>query len=277
MSKRKFEHKATTFSKANLAYLAHCANIVYKSKEEIREELNILGFDVNGSNFFFDYANKEEGVDTQCFIAGDSEKIIISFRGSEKKLGDWATNKRVIKTNWNPSGRVHRGFYRAVDSVWDKLADEILKLRTNNQSLWFTGHSLGGALTTLAAALCMNSQEIQSGLINIYTFGQPRTGNSDFANFYNSKLKDKTYRVVNNNDLVTRVPFQSMSYSHTGSLKYFSADGELIDDGELSWWGRFWDRLKGRYDDLLELGPDSIKDHKMDTYQVLCEKAYQDK
>ena len=101
MSKRKFDHETTSFNKTNLAYLAHCSNIVYKPKKEIRKELKNLGFDTNGSNFFFNYSNLRKGLDTQCFVAGDNEKIIVSFRGSEANLADWITNKKFIKKTWN--------------------------------------------------------------------------------------------------------------------------------------------------------------------------------
>ncbi|MCI5144635.1 MAG: lipase family protein, partial [Candidatus Electrothrix sp. AR3] len=205
MTTIQFEHKATSFSKINLAYFAYCANIIYRPKEKIHYELRRLGFDLSRDNFFFEYKNDD--IDTQCFAVGDKEKIIVAFRGSEANLEDWVTNKKFLKTSWpkdNPLGRVHRGFYDALESIWlgDKLQKEILKLRTNGQSIWFTGHSLGGALAVLAAAT-LHLQEKKDGFLGgVYTFGQPRLGNPDFAENYNAALKERTYRVVNNNDLI---------------------------------------------------------------------------
>ena len=40
-------------------------------------------------------------------------------------------------------------------------------------SVWYTGHSLGGALASLATAQ-MRRQEVP--VDGLYTFGQPRTG-----------------------------------------------------------------------------------------------------
>ncbi|MCI5125417.1 MAG: lipase family protein [Candidatus Electrothrix sp. AR5] len=277
MSKRKFKHKATTFNKANLTYLAHCANIAYKSKEEIRQELNTLGFDVDGTNFFFENRDKAEGVDTQCFVTGDKDKIIVSFRGSEAKLTDWLTNKRFIKIKWSKDktfGRVHRGFHKALKGVWPDVREEILRLRTNKQPIWLTGHSLGGALAQLAAAT-LRFQEKQDWVGGVYTFGQPRAGNSDFAKKYNSHLKNVTCRVVNNNDLVARIP--TINYSHAGQLFYFSSKETLHRDKQMSWWEKKLDRLKGRIKGFPNGKTDGIDDHSMDRYQELCEKTSQAK
>ncbi|MCI5125416.1 MAG: lipase family protein [Candidatus Electrothrix sp. AR5] len=268
-----FDHKATSFSKANLVYLAHCANIVYEPKEKLGQILSEMGFNLNKDRFFIE----DKETDTQCFVAGDSEKIIVSFRGTEtEESKDLKTDKKIIRTRWpskdQPLGKVHRGFYHALKSVWSKVAKEIVSLRTNEQSVWFTGHSLGAALTTLAAATLYfyDKKQLVSG---VYTFGQPRVGNSDFATLYNADLKEKTFRIVNNNDVVTRVPARPR-FSHVGSLMYFTQEGQLCSDGDLSWWGKFWDKMEGRLDDFMELGTDGIKDHKMGTYQELCEKAY---
>ena len=269
-----FDHKATSFSEANLVYLAHCANIAYDPKEKIRQVLSKLGFDLSKDSFFIE----DKETDTQCFVAGDNEKIIVSFRGTEKeKTEDLRTDAKIIRIPWpsedRPLGKVHRGFCDAVNNVWNRVSTEILSLRTNEQSVWFTGHSLGAALTTLAAASLYFKDKKQ--LINgVYTFGQPRVGNSDFATLYNADLKEKTFRIVNNNDVVTRVPGRPR-FSHVGSLMYFTTEEQLYRDEELSWWEKFLNRTEGRLDDVMELGLDDIKDHSMDIYQELCEKTYQ--
>ena len=71
--------------------------------------------------------------------------------------------------------------------------------------LVFVGHSLGGALTIHAAA-----DIILSGLANhtdvvVYTYGQPRVGNSKFNEAWRPKVKE-FYRLVHNKDLISHVP-----------------------------------------------------------------------
>ena len=61
------------------------------------------------------------------------------------------------------------------------------------------GHSLGGALSTLAA---LELVEIYSNMSFIVkTTGSPRVGNKAFATYYNSKVPN-TERLVNNDDTV---------------------------------------------------------------------------
>jgi len=49
------------------------------------------------------------------------------------------------------SGRVHEGFLAAYTTFWSAHGREILNL-IGGRSLFLTGHSLGGALATVAAA-----------------------------------------------------------------------------------------------------------------------------
>lgn len=245
-------------------------------KNSLRKKLDAMGLTIQRESFFLEHTD----IDVQGFVAGDSKKIIIAFRGSES-LGDWKTNADFFKERWaeeSGSGKVHGGFYDALSAIWEGLVGEIRHLRTNEQSIWLTGHSLGGALAIIAAAT-LHVQKAKNGFETngVYTFGQPRVGDADFADFYDSRLGNKTYRVVNNNDIVTRIPQQSMGYSHADRLLYFSEEGKLYSDDELSWWARFWDRVRGRLDDLLEPGLDGIKDHSRHVYQELSEKAYRNK
>ena len=269
MAKRRFYHKAKTFSKINLSYLSYCANLAYESKEYIEAELTSLGYDLHRDNFFF----SDKDTDTQAFVVGDKNKIILSFRGTEGKIPDWITNIDAFKETWinvPQAGEVHHGFYVALSSIWDEVTSEIKKLRTSGQSIWLTGHSLGGALATLAAAT-LRLQQPEIEINGLYTFGQPRVGNKEFSSNFNSKLKKKCYRCVNNNDVVTRVPPRIFGYSHVGRLMYFDVDGVLHRDNSLSWWARFWDQLEGRFDDVFNLAPDGVGDHSMDIYQELSE------
>ena len=171
--------------------------------------------------------------------------------------------------------------------TWSQLTQEIKRLHNNEQSIWFTGHSLGGALAILAAAT-LHIQSKEDGVHGIYTFGQPRLGNPEFAKSYNAELREKTYRVVNNNDIIARIP--TINYQHVGQLMYFSSDGKLHVDEDLSWWEETSDRILGYFDHILSLIPltgmdmsfhkildswlDSINDHRMKTYEKLSQGVY---
>lgn len=272
MSRLPFNHRAITFSTLNLAFLAYCANLAYESRADIGAALGQLGFTLSDRFYFSD--DGRGSTNTQGFIAGDSRKIVIAFRGTEGGvLRDWITDAKITKSIWTPEtyiGEVHNGFYSALSSVWGHIRSELDRLLDRAQTVWITGHSLGGALAVLAGAtLRLLGDPVH--VSGIYTFGQPRLGDKRFRNAFNTVLKSRCFRMVNNNDVVARIPPQFMGYSHVGTLRYFDADGRLFSDGQLSWWAKFWDRIEGRIEDLHDLTPDGIGDHCMDVYLGLCE------
>jgi hypothetical protein len=65
--------------------------------------------------------------------------------------------------------------------------------------VWFTGHSLGAALATLAAHRCATTA-------GIYTFGSPRVADQGFASNFNNRFAGKSFRIVNGTDVVTTIP-----------------------------------------------------------------------
>ena len=58
------------------------------------------------------------------------------------------------------------------------------------------GHSLGGALAILFPALLIidKKTELMERLLAVYTFGQPRIGDGEFAEFMNKKLNEPGIR-----------------------------------------------------------------------------------
>ena len=70
------------------------------------------------------------------------------------------------------SCQVHSGFYKAYTDARTELRYTLKSYLENYPGAEFhiTGHSLGGALSVLAAVDLMDMVEISS----VYTFGQPR-------------------------------------------------------------------------------------------------------
>ena len=63
----------------------------------------------------------------------------------------------------------------------------------------------------------------------VYTFGQPRVGNTDFAAAVNEKLGSGIFRFVNDRDIVPRVPLFTMGFCHYGNQTLYDSDGKGTD------------------------------------------------
>ncbi len=137
-----------------------------------------------------------------------------------------------METGTTTIGEVHDGFYSALRKVWGVALPkgEVLPKRLvnrGNKTIWITGHSLGGALAELCAAQAMFVSKIP--VQGVYTFGQPRVGNKDFAAAVNEKLGSGIFRFVNDRDIVPRVPLFTMGFCHYGNQTFFDSDGQGTD------------------------------------------------
>jgi len=225
----RFRPDARGFDIVNAWWLIESSILSYSNKESVTEE--------------FEKVNLSEvihfsGESTQCYVASNNDFLILVFRGTEIWARQGETNllkiievifSDVIKDinikldNWGHGGKVHGGFKKALDEVWEGergLFNYLKKKAKNGLTLWFTGHSLGAALATLAWKRYSRHGKVQG----LYTFGSPRVGDRDFGIGF-----QETYRFVNNKDIVTMVPPPG-DYRHVGCLKHINPRG-FIDHG----------------------------------------------
>ncbi len=253
-----FQPGTARYHGENAVALSRAARLAYNSAGECTALCSQWGFT---SHHFIDRR------ETQCLVMGNANAIVVSFRGTEPgKLKDWMSDFDTQFCN-GPFGKVHNGFHQALARVWDELNQCVTEFQNRGQSLWVTGHSLGAALATLAAA---RWREVDKPVHGLYSFGGPRVGDRVFERAFDQDFGSRNFRFVNNTDLVTRVPLRSMGFSHTGTLLYFDSKGKLqVDPG---FWDAFLNRVKARIDDLGKLGPADLKQHSIDHYVKLCEK-----
>jgi V8-like Glu-specific endopeptidase len=155
---------------------------------------------------------------TECFLAWNDRQAILAFRGTQMtNLGDWLTDLNVLPIT-RDYGIVHRGFLTAFQVVQTTLEDHLRQL--DGIPLVLTGHSLGGALATIAAAEWRGRYPIRG----IYTFGQPAVGRSTFPDYMRLHYSSKFFRIVYRDDVVARVP---LSFAHVGKLFRFDRDGDV--------------------------------------------------
>lgn len=84
-----------------------------------------------------------------------------------------------------------------------------------------TGHSLGAAVATIAAATLRKQQP--SASIDLFTYGSPRVGNAAFADFVTAQAGAE-FRVTHLDDPVPRLPPAEFGYRHT-SPEYWLSTG----------------------------------------------------
>ncbi|XP_022753935.1 phospholipase A1-Ibeta2, chloroplastic-like [Durio zibethinus] len=144
--------------------------------------------------------------------------IVIALRGTATCL-EWSENFRAqlvqIPESDDPTQKVECGFLSLhktpgahVPSLAESVVEEVQRLiemyKGESLSITITGHSLGAALSLLVADE-ISSCAPQVPPIAVFSFGGPRVGNKGFVERLNEK-NVKVLRIVNNQDLITRVP-----------------------------------------------------------------------
>lgn len=201
LAKRAAYSDRTAWLMAILSELAYRLDGATDSgNERLRSILEIGGFELLGVLF-------DAATDTQGFVAvrrtdNDPGMVVVSFRGTQQ-VRDWMTNLRAHKVavgsdqpqSSKTLGYVHKGFNQAFKAVEPGIHDCLRGFE--DYPLYFTGHSLGGALATLATWHTAGSR-----LAACYTFGAPRVGDSGLLDRFRTPI----YRIVNGADPVPMVP-----------------------------------------------------------------------
>ncbi|OJH30963.1 E3 ubiquitin-protein ligase SlrP [Wolbachia endosymbiont of Armadillidium vulgare] len=187
----------------------------YCSDTDYKLEQHDVGYALTGSNSY----NRDAGY---IFIKG--EEVTIAYHGT-RDLNDVKEDLRasLAKLSFLPEDHyVHSGFYFLFKRSWPSI-HKVLQGYANDQGLAIkdlkinvTGHSMGGALASIAA-LCLNKTENAED-VHVATFGSPRVFYNGAAKVYNDCLGNKTTRVACQSDPVPCLPHGNagMHYKHVG-------------------------------------------------------------
>ena len=174
------------------------------------------------------------------FVIASDKGNIIAFRGTQTQIEWWRNLQATQKEYLDPItgtqyGRVHQGYLKVMrDQIGSKLINTVRQLNPTIPC-YITGHSLGGAIATMAAMeIALSIPEIREQ-IQLYTYAAPRVGDRTFAQAH-SQLIPNSYRIVNLSDSVPLVPpiriknyFTDASYSHVGQKWSFAAQfGDVL-------------------------------------------------
>lgn len=132
--------------------------------------------------------------------------------------------------------KVHRGFYNIYLSIRHQLW--LWRKRYNIPIVFITGHSLGGALSTLCAFDFNNVNPIH------YSFASPRVGNREFANKFN-KLLPYSCSIVNTCDIVPQLPpavWQDYIFKEVGNYIPFTIALDTLRENHIDAYQYFVER-----------------------------------
>ncbi len=213
----------TTYSPINAYWLASCSSLAYNTEEAIKQT-------VCGS-WKFDKCDFIDLKGTQCFIASNSTAVVVSFRGTDMTDAYDLLADINFKQTEAFGGLVHAGFYGAYRDAQENIESALIEHLASNKIFYLTGHSLGGALATLAAYDLYNKGYTSSC---IYTFGQPRVGNSQFVKNFTTRFNNSCFRMVHKDDAVpntvpenVNVGLVKWEYSDTTTPLYVVPDNRL--------------------------------------------------
>lgn len=134
-------------------------------------------------------------------IGAHQGEALVAMRGTVTAR-DWGTDLNIGVQNGPTGHLVHAGFNDTFKSCVRELDDFFREFSPSH--VHCVGHSLGGALATLAAAHL--SQGISGG-ISLYTFGCPRVGVGAFSAELTNRLgADNIHRVYHDADPVSMIP-----------------------------------------------------------------------
>jgi hypothetical protein len=242
-----FHPNDSSFNRTNALYLAHASDVAYHRAPAAAASQR-LG--LKTVTFW------HKVVRTRGFLGVCDSHAVLAFRGTDPvTLPSWLADlsaKLVERAEYK--GHVHQGFSSVLRRTWSQI-EKILH-EVQDKPLFVTGHSMGGALSVLAAC---RLAKIGRPPVAVYTFGSPRVGDLTFCDGYALP----TYRVVNGLDIVPELPLASLKrllpktsrfvsekildklermadragcYGHVKMLVYIDRDGVITPDAHVAPW-----------------------------------------
>jgi triacylglycerol lipase len=143
--------------------------------------------------------------------------VVASFRGTSN-LKDWATDFDFFPEPYRlvpDYGTVHQGFQLVYISLMASVKSLLQQAKPNCKRLILTGHSLGAALSVIAAPDILHNCGL-SVAPEVQNFAGPRAAHSDFARAFDVEI-DACFRVVNQWDIVPQLPPPLALFEHVGA------------------------------------------------------------
>ncbi|KAF1958607.1 alpha/beta-hydrolase [Byssothecium circinans] len=180
-----------------------------------------------------EYAS-ELASDVTGFVSLDptNKFIVIAFRGTAS-IDNWITNInfKEADTNLCKDCTAHAGFWQSWQDSRKEVLTSVEKLTAANPTFKIvtTGHSLGGAIATLAAA----DLRTLKYKVDLYTYGAPKVAGSTLSTYITKQ--GNNYRVTHYNDIVPQVPPMFMNFVHISPEYYIKTKNfKIVTAGDIS-------------------------------------------
>jgi hypothetical protein len=245
------------------------ASLAYKSKEDLEEIWNHSCPEI--------FKNVEEpprfyssnGSQAHSWIQGGV--FYLAFRGTEE-LTDVFADLNLQRTRLfedDASILVHNGFLNYFNDIKEDIEADLKAAAKHFHTIQVTGHSLGGAVATIAAACLgkmINTHSNENGLhfkpidktkkrIVCHTIGSPRVGNLNFVKWFHTQV-DESMRIANDDDPITLFPISCL-YTHVSEAIYLSDKSIKEVHSDTKWYWRVFS---------FPFYKSSVKDHSCNMY-----------
>lgn len=185
----------------------------------------------------------DEDTDAQVYFSEETLKIhgvyekciVIAFRGTESAkdvVTDLSATRVPLCGTAQPFWKsimpgfggvlVHWGFLKQYHSILPEIR-RYLNDRPFIKHVITTGHSLGGALATIAAVDLFSRKCGSLRKFSCITLGSPRVGNKKFAERFQQVTGGRSIRIVNNDDPVPLLP-SSLRFHHVNGVMELETD-----------------------------------------------------
>ena len=168
------------------------------------------------------------------YVEYDAKKnnIVAAFRGTVNIINMMQNIKLDLVSYANCAGcRVHKGFMETYQSARNQVLASIINFRKTHPTakIYVTGYSLGAAQAVYCTA-DLYKAGIQA---NLMTFGTPRPGNRNFANYINKIVTGLNYRIIYQSDKIPIILSKLMGFFNHGT--------------EVNFWKSYFPRKQYKY------------------------------
>lgn len=202
------------FSMANAWWLSEISRLIYVRNYNLKKGYHQISLRKHYlSRLGLEEKWSYDGKRVQCAGISSNDRqnpfSVLVFRGTQRGVINFCFNLITLFSSWPAGGYVHKGYKTLLLDVWDDIHNLVRLLK---RPIFFTGHSLGGALAVLASTLYLPE--------GVYTFGGPKLAHPSFL----STTKDiDIYRIENGSDIVPSFP-PLPGMVHVGCRQHFSVE-----------------------------------------------------